>query len=107
MWDSMSILGGPGVLDWRLVPEWGQIGDRGQGQGQRLRVRGQEVRGQRSEVNRLEVERSELELESEHCIPEECYRKEPDFAKGSVESNQVIDSIFELRIIHVREAAYK
>jgi hypothetical protein len=28
-------------------------------------------------------------------------------SKGSIESNWVIDSIFKLRIIYVREAAYK
>jgi hypothetical protein len=40
-------------------------------------------------------------------LPEECYHEKPDFAEGSVESNQVVDLIFGLRIIHAREANWR
>jgi hypothetical protein len=75
--------------------------DRGRSwrQGQRTSIRG---RGQRSEIERSETE-LELEMEQKKSI----ITKVPGFAKRSTESNWVIDSIFKLRNIHVREVAYK
>jgi hypothetical protein len=62
----------------------------------------------RSEVERLKVGGQRLELEFRNvAFQKSAYYEEPDFAKGSVESNWVVDLKFELRIIHVREVAYK
>jgi hypothetical protein len=62
------------------------------------------VEGQRSRGQRLE---SELELELESEWKRSIITKVPGFMKRSTESNWVVDLIFELKIIHVREVAYK
>jgi hypothetical protein len=69
----------------------------------KVRCQGSEVRGSKVGGWRLEVGVGDWK----HYVPEEYYHEELDFAKGSVEYNWVVDSIFELSSIHAKEAAYK
>jgi hypothetical protein len=50
---------------------------------------------------------SEMEVEVEVESELEQLQRCQNFAKRSRESDQVVDSIFELKIIHVGEVAYK
>jgi hypothetical protein len=67
----------------------------------RLKVESQSSRGQRFGTE------MEMEAEWRWNGGRVFIMKVPVFVKRSTESNWVVDSIFELRNIHVREVAYK
>jgi hypothetical protein len=93
---GFSLCAAPSRLAGPCISELGRVESR-RSPGEVYNVVGIKIRGLRSEME-AEVE-AELELEE--------LRRCQNFAKRSRELDQVVDSIFELKIIHAREVAYK